>query len=199
MPKSPGRRSSPTPGSYRPHVAARRPGGRPAVKPAFRVLVHHKYLAVWNELADRVGLANAQQFWDHVAMTPGQPPKVGTSSLRYSLGLAVNGMWACELGFSLAGLLVGVHLMGAGCVMGNGLGAVRVSGDRMLVRHLSRRADRGRACLRRRLADLRGAGRGRGAGLLHRDDSGHRLGGGTGRGAAGVLRRVMRASPGPSA
>ena len=76
------------------------------------------------------------------------------TSLRYSLGLAVNGMWACELGFSLAGLLVGVHLMGADCVMGNGLGAVRVSGDRMLVRHLSRRADRGRACLRRRLADL---------------------------------------------
>ena len=38
--------------------------------------------------------------------------------------------------------------MGAGCVMANGLGAVvRVSGDRMLVRHLSRRADRGRrAC-----------------------------------------------------
>jgi hypothetical protein len=65
-------------------------------------------------------------------------------NLRYSLGLAANGMWACELGFSLAGLLVGVHLMGAGCVMGNGLGAVvRVSGDRPLVRHLSRRADRG--------------------------------------------------------
>jgi len=51
------------------------------VKPAFRVLVHHKYLAVWNEPADRVGLTNAQQFWDHVAMTPGQPPKVGTSSI----------------------------------------------------------------------------------------------------------------------
>lgn len=32
--------------------------------------------------------------------------------------------------------------MGAGCVMGNGLGVVvRVSGDRPLVRHLSRRAD----------------------------------------------------------
>jgi hypothetical protein len=43
-------------------------------------------------------------------------------------------MWACELGFSPAGLLVGVHLMGAGCVMGNGLGAVvQVSGDRPLV------------------------------------------------------------------
>jgi hypothetical protein len=34
---------------------------------------------------------------------------------------------------------------------------------------------------------------------LHRDDSGHRLDGGTGRDAAGVLRRVMRASTGPSA
>lgn len=81
MPKSPGRKSNPAPGAYRPHVTARRPGGRPAVKPAFRVLVHHKYLAVWNELADRVGLANAQRFWDHVAMTCGHLPKVGTSSV----------------------------------------------------------------------------------------------------------------------
>jgi hypothetical protein len=81
MPKSPGRRNNPARCAYRPHVAARRPGRKPAVKPAFRVLVHHKYLAVWNELADRVGLANAQQFWDHVAMTPGQKPRVGTSSV----------------------------------------------------------------------------------------------------------------------
>ena len=81
MPKSPGRKSDPAPGAYRPHSAARRPGGRPALEPAFRVLVHRKYLALWNELADRVGLANAQQFWDHVAMTPGQLPKVGTSSV----------------------------------------------------------------------------------------------------------------------
>jgi hypothetical protein len=47
----------------------------------FRVLVHRQYLGIWNELPCRVGLANAQQFWDHVAMTPGQPPKVGTSSV----------------------------------------------------------------------------------------------------------------------
>lgn len=77
----PDRRSNPAPGAYRPYVSARRPGGKPAVKPAFRVVLHHKFLPVWNEIAGRVGLANAQQFWDHVAMTPGQPPKVGTSSV----------------------------------------------------------------------------------------------------------------------
>ena len=81
MAKSPARKGNPAPGGYRPHVAARRPGGRPPVKPGFRVLVHHKYLPIWNEPADRVGLANAQQFWDHVAMTPGQPPRIGTSSV----------------------------------------------------------------------------------------------------------------------
>jgi hypothetical protein len=81
MTKAPARKGNPAPGGYRPHVAARRPGGRPPSKPAFRVLVHHKYLAIWNELTERVGLTNAQQFWDHVAMTPGQPPRVGTSSV----------------------------------------------------------------------------------------------------------------------
>jgi hypothetical protein len=47
----------------------------------FRVLVHRQFLGIWNELPARVGLANAQQFWDHVAMMPGQPPAVGTSSV----------------------------------------------------------------------------------------------------------------------
>ena len=81
MPKSADRRPDPAPGAYRPHVAARRPGGSPAVKPVFRVLVHYQYLELWKQLPARVGLANAQQFWDHVAMTPGQPPRVGTSSI----------------------------------------------------------------------------------------------------------------------
>src|SRR5260370_32645923 len=81
MPRSTGRTSDPAPGAYRPHVAARRPGGRPPDKPIFRVLVHRQYLDIWNQLPARVGLANAQQFWDHVAMTPGQPPNVGTSSV----------------------------------------------------------------------------------------------------------------------
>ena len=45
------------------------------------MLVHRQYLDVWSSLAERVGLENAQQFWDHVAMTPGAHPKVGTSSV----------------------------------------------------------------------------------------------------------------------
>ena len=38
-------------------------------------------MAAWSSLAERVGLENAQQFWDHVAFTPGSPPKVGSSSV----------------------------------------------------------------------------------------------------------------------
>lgn len=71
----------PQPGAYRPYVAARRPAGRPAERPRFRVLVHRRYLDVWNGLADRVGKESAQQFWDHVAVTPGQPPAVGASTV----------------------------------------------------------------------------------------------------------------------
>src|SRR5258708_37105479 len=81
MPRSTGRGSEPAPGAYRPHVAARRPGGRPSARPVFRVLVHRQYLSIWNELPGRVGLANAQPFLEHLAVTPGQPPKVGTSNL----------------------------------------------------------------------------------------------------------------------
>lgn len=71
----------PKPGAYRPYVAARRPGGRPGEPPRFRVLVHRQYLDLWNSLADRVGKESAQQFWDHVARNPGQPPAVGTSTV----------------------------------------------------------------------------------------------------------------------
>lgn len=76
--------------------------------PVFRVLVHHKYLAVWNELAGRVGLANAQQFRDHVATTPGQPPKVGTSSVMKGKHNAPK--WP---GYSKA---IHYEITGAGCI-----------------------------------------------------------------------------------
>ena len=62
-------------------MAARRPGGAPEQRPPFRVLVHRQFLDLWNDLADRVGLEKAQQFWDHVALTPGAFPKIGVSSV----------------------------------------------------------------------------------------------------------------------
>ena len=40
-----------------------------------------QYPGIWNELPGRVGLATAQRFLGHVAMRPGQPPQVGTSSV----------------------------------------------------------------------------------------------------------------------
>jgi len=72
---------NPTPRAYRPFVAARSPGGQPVHKPTFRVLVHRQYLDAWNSLAGTVGLTSARQFWEHVSMTPGQPPKVGNSTV----------------------------------------------------------------------------------------------------------------------
>lgn len=72
--------TDPRPGAYRPYVAARRPGESPSTKPTYRVLVHREFLEEWKSLPERVGLQNAQQFWDHVAQSPGEPPKVGRSS-----------------------------------------------------------------------------------------------------------------------
>ena len=64
------------PGAYRPLEPGRRPGGRPSVAPAYRVLVHRKYRDHYLELVERVGLQQAQQFWDHIAHTPGQPSPI---------------------------------------------------------------------------------------------------------------------------
>lgn len=71
----------PRPGAYRPSVAARSPGGRPDDRPRYRILVHQHYLTIWESLADRVGVASAQQFWNHVSQTPGEPPRIGTSTV----------------------------------------------------------------------------------------------------------------------
>ncbi|MGH2822629.1 MAG: hypothetical protein ACRDLY_06300 [Thermoleophilaceae bacterium] len=59
--------------AYKPYTSARRPGGPPESRPGFRILVHRKHEARWNELVDRVGLEQAQRFYDHVCQTPGAP------------------------------------------------------------------------------------------------------------------------------
>ena len=93
----------PAPGAYRPFVSARRPGGKPSTTPSWRVLVHRQYAETWEQLAGRVGLVNAQQFWDHVASTPDRPPKVGTSSpMKGKYGRAHDG-WSRRIHYEITG------------------------------------------------------------------------------------------------
>ncbi|MGI8873663.1 MAG: hypothetical protein ACR2KP_04930 [Egibacteraceae bacterium] len=45
------------------------------------MLVHRKFAQLWEQLPERVGLESAQQFYDHIAHTPGVPPKVNSSTV----------------------------------------------------------------------------------------------------------------------
>ncbi len=97
-------RSDPSPGGYRPYVSARRPGGKPSKKPGFRVLVHRKYLPIWNEIPERAGLENAQQFYDHVAYTPGVIPSVGSSViLKGKAGKPMKPGYSRTMHYSITG------------------------------------------------------------------------------------------------
>lgn len=69
------------PDSSSPFVPARRSGGKPDREPRYRVLIHRQYVDAWDSLVVRVGMASAQQFWDHVAATPGSPPPINRASL----------------------------------------------------------------------------------------------------------------------
>lgn len=63
--------------AYQPSRPAQRPGGKPSDAPAFRVLVHRQYYEKYTRLADVVGIKQAQELWDYLAMTPDKPPSVG--------------------------------------------------------------------------------------------------------------------------
>lgn len=67
--------------AYQPLQPARRPGGKPADSPNFRVLVHRQYYEKYKRLEEMIGLQQAQELWDHLAMTPDQPPKTGSCVL----------------------------------------------------------------------------------------------------------------------
>jgi hypothetical protein len=71
----------PKPSSYRPFVSARRPGGPPAGKPKWRVIVHRKHLQLWNDLVDRCGLQAAQQCWDQLAFNADRPSPFGNITM----------------------------------------------------------------------------------------------------------------------
>lgn len=69
------------PSAYQPLSPAQRPGSRPFEKPVYRVLVHRKFRNHWDQLVSRVGLQGAQQFWDHVAYTPGSVSGIASTTI----------------------------------------------------------------------------------------------------------------------
>ena len=90
--------------AYQPYAPARRPGGKPPEKPAYRVLVHRQFQPAWEQLSERVGLESAQQFYDHVASSPGQPPAVGrTSILRGAAGRPLGHGFSRTIHYEISG------------------------------------------------------------------------------------------------
>lgn len=76
-----------TTSTYDPNEPARRPGGKPGAAPRYRVLVNKQFRRKYSELANRVGLQQAQQLWDHIASSPGaHSPLASTTILRGRAG-----------------------------------------------------------------------------------------------------------------
>ena len=91
-------------GAYQPFQPARRPGGRPATRPRYRVLVHRKFVDLWAALPERVGLGAAQQFYDHVAQTPGQPAAINrTGVLRGRAGAPMAPGFSRTIHYEISG------------------------------------------------------------------------------------------------
>lgn len=92
-------------GAYQPLRPGRRPGGKPRKAPVYRVLVHRKFLEKWEEMAERVGLRAAQDFWDHIAMQPGVPPTTAsTCFLRGKAGLPQGPGWSKTIHYELSSM-----------------------------------------------------------------------------------------------
>lgn len=91
-------------GAYQPFEPARRPGGKPAEKPAYRVLVHRQYQSLWDELPRRVGLESAQQFYDHVSRAPGMPAIINrTTILAGRAGRPIAGGFSRTIHYEISG------------------------------------------------------------------------------------------------
>ena len=90
--------------AYQPLVPAARPGGKPSVKPKYRVLVHRKFRNHWRELVDRVGIQGAQQFWAHVSETPGSKSALASITiLRGKAGRPKGDGWSRTHHYEVSG------------------------------------------------------------------------------------------------
>ncbi len=96
--------SPPATGAHHPWMPARRPGCQPSFTPRYFVLVHHRLDAIWGSLPQRVGIESAQQFWDHVALDPGRPPRVNsTTMLRGKRGTPLAAGFSRTIHYEISG------------------------------------------------------------------------------------------------
>lgn len=94
----------PATGAHHPWMPARRPGGRPSFTPRFRVLVHYQLETAWDRLHVLVGSVSLQQFWDHVAVEPGRPPRVNRATvLRGSRGRPLDTGFSRTVHYEVSG------------------------------------------------------------------------------------------------
>jgi hypothetical protein len=90
--------------AYDPLRPARRPGGRPEDAPVYRVLVNKRFKRHYDQLVERVGVQQAQQFWDHVARSPGGHPPVAQSCiLRGRAGRPMGDGWSRTIHYEVTG------------------------------------------------------------------------------------------------
>jgi hypothetical protein len=91
--------------AYSPYRPARRPGNRPVESPRYRVLVHKSYIGLYDQLARRVGIQQAQQFWDHLCTRPGSPCEVASITiLRGKTGKLKAPGWSRTYHFEISSM-----------------------------------------------------------------------------------------------
>lgn len=91
--------------AYHPLWVTARPAGKPQIAPIYRVLVERKFYRQWLELPVRVGIEAATQFWDHVAMTPGEIPAInGSCILRGTAGKPKGDGWSRTIHYEVSSM-----------------------------------------------------------------------------------------------
>ena len=68
------------------------------------MLVHYQLQPVWDRLCERAGTASAQQFWDHVALDPGRPPRINSATvLRGARGRPLGSGFSRSIHYEVSG------------------------------------------------------------------------------------------------